>query len=373
MRLRVTGLGLTAMENKRLLLAAGGTGGHMFPAQALAETLVAQGWDIAMITDARGRKHAGNIPANPIREVSAASITPRKPIAALKGIIKLANGVNEAKSFMRGWKPAVVAGFGGYPAFPAVRAAQSLKIPTVLHEQNAVLGRVNRALAKDAYVVATGFERCERVPAGAKTIFTGNPLREQIIKAIPKHYAAPQKDINITIVGGSLGAQLISETVPNALAILPAEMCARLVVVQQTRAEYIDTAKDIYKAAGIRATCESFFSDIQTHLASAHYIIGRAGASSVSEIAAMGKPSLFVPLAIAMDDHQTLNAQSLKDLGAADILPESQFTAERVKTTLEARLNDSKWLETASAAARSASKHDAAKTLADLVIRAAQP
>jgi len=362
------------MATKRLLLAAGGTGGHMFPAQALAETLAAKGWEIAMITDARGKKHTGNIPADPMREVSAATINPRKPIAAIKGLIKLANGVNEAKSFMRGWKPDVVAGFGGYPAFPAVKAAQVLKIPTVLHEQNAVLGRVNRALAKEAHVVATGFERCDKIPAGAKTICTGNPLRAQILEAIPDGYAAPNtesnKDIHLTIVGGSLGARLISETLPAAIALLPTEMLTRLVVVQQTRAEYLDEAREIYQLAGVRATCESFFSDIQIHLASAHYIVGRAGASSVSEIAAMGKPALFVPLKIAMDDHQTINALALKDLGAADILPESEFTAEGVKTTLLERLNDSTWLETASNFARSAARPDATSALADLVIQA---
>lgn len=360
------------MANKRLLLAAGGTGGHMFPAQALAENLSAKGWDIAMITDARGLKHAGNIPADPIREVSAASINPRKPIAAIKGMITLANGVNQAKSFMTGWKPNVVAGFGGYPAFPAVKAAQAMKIPTILHEQNAVLGRVNRLLAKDAHMVATGFERCDKMPEGVTAICTGNPLRAQILGAIPKGYTAPKTDIRLTIVGGSLGAKLISETMPAAMALLPTDMQKRLIVVQQTRPEYLEEAREIYRLAGIRATCETFFSDIETHLASAHFVIGRAGAGSVSEIAAMGKPALFVPLAIAMDDHQTINALALKDLGAADILPESEFTAEGVKTTLEDRLNDSTWLETASKSARRAAHENAAARLADLVVSASE-
>ncbi len=353
----------------RLLLAAGGTGGHMFPAQALAEHLKAQGWEIAMITDARGRAHAGNIPADPIREVDAATISPRKPIAAIKGIIKLANGVNQAKSFMRAWKPDVVAGFGGYPAFPAVRAAQSLGIPTVLHEQNAVLGRVNRALAKDAHVIATGFNRCDKIPDGVKTVCTGNPLRAQITAAIPSSYRAPTQDIQLLIIGGSQGAKLLSQTIPKAVSLLPTALQKRLVIVQQTRAEYLDEAREVYRLSAVRATCETFFGDIETHLARAHYIIGRSGASSVSEIAAMAKPSLLVPLAIAMDDHQTANALSLKNLGAADILPESEFTAERVKTTLEARLNDSTWLETASRNARSAARPDATTALANLVIK----
>lgn len=354
----------------RLLLAAGGTGGHMFPAQALAETLKAQGWDIAMITDARGRKHAGRIPADPLIEVKAASITPRKPVAALLGTIKLAKGVMQARKFIKHWKPDVVVGFGGYPAFPAMRAAQTMGVPTILHEQNAVLGRVNRIFAAKALCVCSGFEELQKLPEGASHVCTGNPLREQVIKAIPKTYAVPKGNINLLIVGGSLGAKIMSETMPAAIALLPRAMRKRLKVVQQTRPEYQDAAKAIYKEAGVSAICETFFSDIETHLAKAHYIVGRAGASSVSEIAVMGKPSLLVPLKIAMDNHQTVNASSLNRLGAADILPESEFTPERVKSTLETRLNDSNWLKTAAASARSQGRPNAAAELAELVISA---
>ena len=357
----------------RLLLAAGGTGGHMFPAQALAETLKAQGWDIAMMTDARGKKHTGKIPADPILEVKAASITPRKPLAAIMGVGKLTKGVVQARRFMREWKPDVVVGFGGYPAFPAMYAAQKLGLPTIIHEQNAVLGRVNRVFAAKATCVASGFETLHKCPEGANHVCTGNPMRAQIIGAVPKKYAAPtaKGDINILIVGGSLGAKIVSETMPAAIAQLPKKLRSRIKVVQQTRPEYQDYAKQTYAEAGIEAICETFFGDIETHLARAHYVVGRAGASSVSEIAAMGKPSLLVPLKIAMDDHQTGNALSLQRLNAADILPESEFTPERVKTTLEARLNDSTWLRTAAAAARAQGRPNAAAALAELVINAA--
>lgn len=351
----------------RLLLAAGGTGGHMFPAQALAETLRTDGWDIAMITDGRGRKHAGHIPAEPIIEVNAATLTPKKPVQAAFAVLKLMKGTRQAKAFMKSWKPDVVVGFGGYPAFPAMRSAQALKIPTILHEQNAVLGRVNRVFAAKANFVASGFETLEKLPEGAKHVCLGNPLRNQIIEARPKTYIMPENDINILIVGGSLGARLISETMPRAIAMLPDALRKRLIVTQQTRPESRSEAEEIYESAGVRAVCETFFSDIETHLANAHYIIGRAGASSVSEIAVMGKPSLLVPLGIAMDDHQTANAMALKSLGAADILPESTFTPETVKDTLEARLNDNDWLETASAAAYKAAKPNAATDLAELV------
>ena len=354
----------------RLLLAAGGTGGHMFPAQALAETLKAQGWDIAMMTDARGKKHAGRIPADPLIEVKAASITPRKPIAAILGTFKLAKGVMQARTFIKEWKPDVVVGFGGYPAFPAMRAAQGLGVPTIIHEQNAVLGRVNRVFAAKALHVASGFEELQRLPADASHVCTGNPLREQIIKAVPKIYKVPKGDINLLIVGGSLGAKIVSETMPAAIALLPEALRKRLKVVQQTRPEYQQAARAIYKEAGVEAICETFFSDIETHLAKAHYIVGRAGASSVSEMAVMGLPALLVPLKIAMDDHQTVNARALSSLDAADILPESEFTPEAVKTTLEARLNDSNWLKRASAAARSQGRPNAAAELAKLVISA---
>jgi len=356
----------------RLLLAAGGTGGHMFPAQALAEKLKTQGWDIAMMTDVRGRKHAGKIPADPIIDVEAATISPGKPIRAIAGVIRLSKGVAQAKTFIKGWKPDVVVGFGGYPAFPAMRAAQSLGIPTLIHEQNAVLGRVNRVFARKAHIVASGFETLSRLPEGANHKCIGNPLRAQIIDAIPEEYVEPKDSINLLIVGGSLGARLISEVMPDAVSLLRPELRNKLKVVQQTRAESLDRARKLYDDAGVAHICEPFFFDIQTHLASAHYIVARAGASSVSEIAAMGKPSLLVPLAIAMDDHQTENAKALKNLEAADILPESEFTPERVKSTLETRLNDSYWLKTAASAARKAAHTNATEAMAALVVSAAQ-
>ena len=361
-----------ASKPKRLLLAAGGTGGHMFPAQALAEELTKEGWETALITDARGEKLAGKFPSETKLTIAAASITPRRPIAAIKGVLTILKGMKQSKAFIQDWQPDVVAGFGGYPAFPAVKAAQSLGVPTLLHEQNAVLGRVNRALSKEADVLACGFDRLEKCSVPEKLIVTGNPLRAQITNAVPAGYNIPSKQINILIVGGSLGAKLISETMPKALALLPKDLRARLSVVQQTRKESLAFAQDTFADAGITATCETFFHNIETELAKAHYVIGRAGASSVSEIAAMGKPSLFVPLGIAMDDHQTINAQSLKDLDAADILPELEFTPENIAHILEKRLNDSHWLKQAASAARTAAKQDAAPHLARLVKGLAQ-
>lgn len=353
----------------RALLAAGGTGGHMFPAQALAETLKAQGWDIAMITDARGEKHAGRIPADPVIRVSAATISPRLPHKVPGGVVKLLRGVGQAKRFIKSWKPDIVIGFGGYPAFPAIRAAQSLGVPTVLHEQNAVLGRVNRVFAAKANYVACGFDRLLRAPAKATIISIGNPMRDAVLAASKRVYHPPSDSgpIILLIVGGSLGSSIISTTVPKAVAALPDGLRARLNIVQQTRAGDMDEATAIYNAAGIKAECAPFFADIQDHLAAAHFIIARAGASSVSEIALMGLPSLLVPLAIAMDDHQTENAKALNDLNAADILPETEFTPEAVKNILLEKLCDSNSLEAASRAALTAARPDATTQLADLV------
>ena len=296
----------------KALLAAGGTGGHMFPAQALAENLRAEGWTVALMTDARGQKHCGRIPADPIIEVEAASISPRKPLRAARGVLKLAKGVRQAKAFIRDWQPDIVVGFGGYPAFPAMRAAQSMGLPTILHEQNAVLGRVNRVFAKKANHVVSGFETLQKVNPEAKVVCLGNPIRAQIVDAVPESYEPPKTDIHLLIVGGSLGARILSETLPQAVALLPEDMRARLSVVQQTTESALTFGRETYANAGVTALCESFFSDIETHLSKAHYVVGRAGASSVSEIALMGKPSLLIPLGIAMDDHQTVNAQSLR-------------------------------------------------------------
>lgn len=351
----------------KLLLAAGGTGGHMFPAQALAEKLTDRGWDAAMITDERGRKHSGRIPADPIIDVSAASISPKNPIKAVIGAFKLAKGTRQAASFMREWKPDVVVGFGGYPAFPAMRAAQNLKIPTVIHEQNAVLGRVNRLFAKKANIVASGFEGLEKCPPATIHVYIGNPLRQQVIDAIPKKYSVPKKTINLLIVGGSLGARVISQVLPKAICSLPVEVRECLNVVQQCTADEIMNARRAYSVYGVSAECETFFDNVEKHLAKAHFVVARAGASSVSEIAAMGKPALYVPLAIAMDDHQTKNAQAYKRLNAAEILPESEFTPESVKSILEYRLNDSDRLIAASKTAQQHSRPDAADQLADLV------
>ena len=363
----------------RALLAAGGTGGHMFPAQSLSEELGRMGWDVAMITDARGRKHAGRIQAEPIIEVQAASISPRKPVQALRGSLQLARGVRQAKAFMREWKPDVVVGFGGYPSFPALRAAETLNIARVIHEQNAVLGRVNRVFARKATVVASGFEDLARRPVGARHVVVGNPMRDAILQSsrpTVKSEATGLREandggLNLLIVGGSLGANILSDVVPAAVAALPNEARAGLHVTQQATESRLDAARETYASASVPATVETFFTDIHDHLARADLIIARAGASSVSEIALMGLPSVLVPLGIAMDDHQTANARALERLGAAVILPESAFTPERLTELLVELLRDPDRLDQMGRSAQSLARPDAARDLAALVVQAA--
>ena len=394
----------------RALLAAGGTGGHMFPAQALSEELGRMGWQCAMITDARGRKHAGRIQADPIIEVKAASISPRRPVQALRGSLQLAQGVRQAKAFMRDWQPDVVVGFGGYPSFPALRAAEGLNIPRVIHEQNAVLGRVNRVFARKATVVASGFEDLAKLPVGANHVVVGNPLRDSLLNAarslsfslegegarradegvrqmvtpstlqpsntLTRPSGAPsplrERDIELLIVGGSLGANILSDVIPPAIAALPDDLRRQVNVTQQVTESRRTAATDTYAAADIPATLDAFFSDIHDHLANADLIIARAGASSVAEIALMGLPSILVPLGIAMDDHQTANAKALERLGAAVILPESGFTPDALTELLTELLRDPERLDQMGRSAQSLARPDAARDLAALVVQAAQ-
>jgi len=361
------------VSERRAVFAAGGTGGHMFPAEALAEALTARGWRIALLTDARGARHAGGIAADEQATLSAASINFSRPWTWPGALLKIWAGRGQAARLMKRFRPDVVVGFGGYPAFPAMLAAKALGVPVVIHEQNAVLGRVNRARAASAAAIASGFDRLARLPesARARWVVTGNPLRKAIGEAAGARYEPPADHIRLVVLGGSLGARILSETVPRAVARLSRAMRDRLEVVQQTREENLEDARGAYRAAGVVAVCEPFFRDVAGHLKGAHLVVARAGASTVSELAAVGRPAILVPLKIAMDDHQTENARALAEAGAADVIGEDALTAERLAALLEARLGDPDGLAARAAAARGASRPDAAGRLAALVERIA--
>lgn len=345
----------------------------MFPARAAAEALIERGWRIRLVTDARGARHARDFPGDGVTEISASSPFMKNPVKLAGALGKLSKGLGQTRALIKDFEPDVIAGFGGYPAFPALAAARLSAIPYVIHEQNAVLGRVNRLFAGGAVAVASGFERLDRLSAKARHVVTGNPVRAPIRAAREHGYEAPGEDgpIRLLVVGGSLGARIFSQAVPDAIARLPQALRTRLDIVQQARSENLEQTRDAYAKAGVKAQCEAFFDDMARQYERAHLIIARAGASTVAEIAAVGRPAIFVPLAIAMDDHQAANAEHLVEAGAADCFRESDFTAEALSARLESLLSDREALTLRASRARELGKPDAHADLADLIESAA--
>jgi len=356
------------------VVAAGGTGGHLFPAEALARELTERGWRIVLATDTRGGAYAEDFPAEERLGLDAATFRMGDPIGMARGGVKIFAGVTRARMAFKRLKPAIVVGFGGYPSLPALLAAPALKIPTVIHEQNAVLGRVNRYLAPRAAVVACAFPTLEKASARvrAKVAVVGNPVRPEIRALADRPFPDPGSgNVRILVTGGSQGARLLSQATPAAIAMLPEDTRYRLHVTQQTRPEAMEDARRVYANALVEAELSPFFRNMAQRLSTTHLVIGRAGASTVCELAVAGLPSVLVPLGIAMDDHQTFNAKLLVDAGAAEAIPEKAFTPDRLAEVLSRLLTDPHELARRSAAARSVARPDAAERLADLVERAA--
>ena len=350
-----------------IALAAGGTGGHMFPAQALAEEMRRRGWRVLLLTDARGLRYAESFPADDIVELTAAN--PNVPGLASKVAMlrTMATGFRQARRALSKHKPAFAVGFGGYPSAPGLFAARSLGIPYGVHEQNAVLGRVNRRAASGAKFVAHTFERLDKLPPVKGEVFqTGNPVRDAVIAARSAFHAPEGKDpIRVLIFGGSQGAALFAKIFPTALASLPPELRERLLIVHQVPEDYHAAVAEIYGQARITAELAPFFTDLPARLANAHYVVARAGASSVAELSIIGRPALLVPLGIAMDDHQRINAEVLANAGAADILLEADASPEAAAALLLPRLSDAEGLKTAATAALGRVPENAAARLAD--------
>ena len=351
------------------VLAAGAPGGHMFPAQALAGVLAARGWRVVLAPDARGAQYAHEFPAEERIALEAATAKGGDPIGMARAGLKIAAGIGQARKAYARLDPAVVVGFGGYPSVPALLAAVSQGRPTVIHEQNAVLGRSNRLLARWAKAVACGFPTLERAPAGVKdrVVVVGNPVRADIRALAGRAYDASQGPLHVLITGGSQGARLLSETTPRALAQIAEPLRLRLKVHQQSRPETLDTARGIYADAVIDAEVAPFFRDMASRLEQAHLVIGRAGASTCSELAVAGLPSVLIPLKIATDDHQRLNAKALADAGAAEVILEGEVTVDRLAEAIQAMLSDTEALARRAAAARTVALPDATERLADLV------
>lgn len=357
------------MTAKVCVVAAGGTGGHMFPAEALAREMAARGWRIVLATDHRGERYAQSFPAEERLALDAA--TGSGPLGLLKAGVAIGKGVIQARRAFRRLDAAVVVGFGGYPSAPALTAALIDGLPTVVHEQNAVLGRTNRMLAPRVKAVASSFPTLGRAGAAvaARAQLVGSPVRAEIAALMDRAYAPPTPDgrIEILVTGGSQGARLLSEGVPAALARLPADLRGRLKVRQQTRPDVLEAARQTYLEAGIEAETAPFFRDMAALLSSAHLVIGRAGASTCSELAVAALPSVLIPLKIATDDHQTLNAAALSGAGAAVVIAEDALTPERLADVVRPLLAEPSRLAAMSAAARTAAIPDAARRLADLV------
>jgi UDP-N-acetylglucosamine--N-acetylmuramyl-(pentapeptide) pyrophosphoryl-undecaprenol N-acetylglucosamine transferase len=353
-----------------IVIAAGGTGGHFFPAEALAAELVARGQRIVLMTDARSGGLSSLVFAGHEQYiVRGAGIAGRGLWRGAKAIGSLAAGAVQARAVLVRIGAAGIVGFGGYPCVAPVLAAGLLRHRPVviLHEQNAVLGRANRFLAGRADVLALGFEDTKRVPAGTRIEVTGNPVRPAIIALSQTGYAAPAGRINLLVLGGSLGARVFSDIVPLALRSLPNALRAQLSVVQQTRPEDLERVNAAYAADGISAELSPFFPDVAARLAAAHLVIARAGASTVAELAVAGRPAILVPLPAAIDDHQSANAHALAQAGGAWVVPQPQFTSAFLAERLNQLLADPVGLTAAAAGARTQARADAAARLADLV------
>jgi UDP-N-acetylglucosamine--N-acetylmuramyl-(pentapeptide) pyrophosphoryl-undecaprenol N-acetylglucosamine transferase len=354
---------------KLAVVAAGGTGGHLFPAQALAEALIGRGWRVVLATDERGATYAAEFPAEERIALSAATYRPGDPLGMVRAGLAIARGTLTARKAFRRLEPAVVVGFGGYPSLPSLIAAASAGRPIVIHEQNAVMGRANRLLAGRATAVACAFPTLKKAPASvqARAVVVGNPVRPEIRALAEIAYVPPADRIDLLVTGGSQGARVVSETVPRAVAVLPQALRDRLAIQQQTRAESIDGARAIYQDTGVTFELAPFFRDMAGRLAAAHLVIGRAGASTVCELAVAGKPCILIPLKIALDDDQGENAALLADAGAAVVLREDALTVDTLAAAMAALLDDPRRLAAMSEAARSVARPDAAERLADLV------
>ena len=357
-----------------VVIAAGGTGGHMFPALALARELRGRGQDVVLACDARGARYVGPDLAH--HEIRAGSPT-GAPLRRLQGIARLGLGLAQALALLRRRRPAAVAAFGGYAAVPVGIAARLLGIPLLVHEQNAVLGRANRLIARKAAVLALTFAETQAA-AGARrapSVVTGNPVRPEVVALRDRAYPAPAHDgpFNLVVIGGSQGARILSEVLPAALAALPQPARARIRLTQQCRPEDLARVAAAYAALGFPAELNSFYDDLPERLARAHLVISRSGASSVAELLVLGRPALLVPFRLAADDHQRANAAAVVQAGAGWLIEEQALDALRLAAQLAACLDEPQELAAMAARAHAQGRPDAARALADAVLSLMSP
>ena len=360
---------MSAKNPERILLAAGGTGGHLFPAEALAGALLGRGFSVDLVTDERGTGFAGKLASVPVHRIASGGIAGKGLGVRARNYGRLMLGFLQSRSLLKRLKPTVAVGFGGYPSVPPILAAQWSKIRTVVHEQNAVAGRANRVLMKRANRVALSFETVrftEALPAAMKTV-TGNPVRAAVSEIAPYIAPSPAGPVNLLVFGGSQGARVFGRVTPPAIALLPEALRNRLKLVQQVRREDVEDVTKAYRDMGIDAELSPFFKDMPARYQWAHLVMCRSGASSVAEIEASGRPALMIPLPNSIDDHQRANARSLGDRGAGWVLDENEASPQALAERLTAVLSDPPGLQHAADTARGLARIDAAERLADVV------
>ncbi len=357
---------------RHFVLAAGGTGGHMMPAHALAEELLLRGHRAALITDDRGARIPGLFDNVQVHVLPAGRLG-GGPAGWLRAMRAILTGRAMALRLYETFQPAAVIGFGGYPAFPALLAARRDRIPTVIHEQNAVLGRVNRLVASKVDAIATAYQQVERLPANAadKVQLVGNPVRDVVLALRDRPFPPLAGDgvFRLLVTGGSQGASILSDVVPEGLSLLPEHFRRRLQVTQQCRSEDIEQVRARYAVLGIPADLATYLPDLPEKLAWSHLVIARAGASTIAELTAAGRPAILIPLPSATDDHQTFNAREMAKAGGARMIPQSRFTPVELAKQMQKLALDPEALANAAERARAVGRPDAARALADLAER----
>ncbi|MEM8876401.1 MAG: undecaprenyldiphospho-muramoylpentapeptide beta-N-acetylglucosaminyltransferase [Pseudomonadota bacterium] len=353
------------------LIAAGGTGGHLFPGQALAAELVARGWTVHLATDTRVDNIADDFPAEQMHVIPSATISPSKPLQLLPGLITLMRGYFAAKALITKLGPDVVIGFGGYPTVPPILAASRMGIPSLIHDQNAIMGRANRFLAARVDAIGTAFPNVKLLDQAltAKVRPVGVPVRAAVLAARENVYNPPIEGgpIKLLVFGGSQGASIMREIVPEALSEMSEDIRHRLDVVQQARGEDITPVEVMYASSRIEAEVAPFFADMPQRIADAHIIISRSGASTVAERAVIGRPGVMVPLPGALDQDQLHNANALAEAGGGIVLDQTDFTPQRLRDELSVLIASPETLSEQAAAARAFGVTDAASRLADVV------
>ena len=356
------------MQKGNILLCAGGTGGHLFPAEAVAHEMVARGYAVHLATDERVERFTEGFPAAAIHRIRAATVSSRNPISLIRALYALFVGYRQSKHLIRKLKPVVVAGFGGYPTVPPMLAATRMKIPALVHEANAVLGRANRLQAKRVLKVAIGFGNADKVN-GIDVTVTGNPVRPAILDAADADYvpADPEGPFQLLVFGGSQGASFFSSVLPKACALLSDAERSRLKIVQQARPEDGETLVKAYETLGISAEVSSFFKNMAARIVNAHLVVSRSGASTVSELSAIGRPAILIPYPHALDHDQAANAATVSREGGAVIFRQSALSAEVLADEISNAMRDPKRLALAAKNAKRAGKPNAAEVLADML------